>query len=136
MKLPHPHIGRNSLARIIQRKPTRHPDIQIPTVSSPHNCHVTPHTRTRMAHPNVQNLEKQPHPAPSHTKEDNTYHPRQIEYDITRSTTPTTRWKVQEKTSKRKGLERGKGLSSLEKLAYKGPGVIEPHMDGPIAQPV
>ena len=63
-----------------------------------------------MVYPNVQNLEKQPHPAP-HTEEYTTHYPRQIEYDITRSTTPTTRWKVQEKTSKRNGLEGGDELA-------------------------
>ena len=86
-----------------------------------------------MAYPYAQNLEKQPHPA-SHTKEGTTNHPRKIEYDNTLTTTPTTQWKLQEKTSKRKGLEGGGGIRIVE-LAYKGPGVIEPHKDEPTAQP-
>jgi hypothetical protein len=54
--------------------------------------------------------------------------------DNTRYTTPTTVWKVQLKTSERDRLGRGEGFR-LEVPAYKGLGVIEPHMNGPIAQP-
>ena len=43
-----------------------------------------------------------------HTNEDTANPSRQREYDNTRSTTPTTEWKVQEKTSKRKGLGGGR----------------------------
>ena len=71
------HTRRNSLARISQGKPTRHSNIQIPTSSSPTDRYDAAHTRTRMAHPNVQNLEKQPHTA-THTKEDRNNQTRQL----------------------------------------------------------
>ncbi len=38
------------------------------------------------------------------------------------------------KTSKRRRLEQGEAAEKAD-LAYKGSGVIDPHMDGPIAQP-
>ena len=132
MKLQHTHTGKNSPTRIIQRKPIRNPNIQIPTTSSPIDLHDDPHTRTIMTQPNVQNLEKQPH-TETHTEEDTTNPSRQIENDNIRSTTPTTTWKVQEKTSKWTGL--GGGRNRLEESTYKGLWVIELHMDGPIAQP-
>jgi hypothetical protein len=42
--------------------------------------------------------------------------------------------KVQEKRIKRRRLEQGEGKKSVD-LAYKGTGFIDPHTDGPIAQP-
>ena len=38
------------------------------------------------------------------------------------------------KTIKRRRLEQGEATEQAD-LAYKGPGVIDPYMDGPIAQP-
>ncbi len=105
-QLPHPHTCGNCPTRIIQRIPIRQPNTPIPTATSTNNWHVTTHTRTRMAHPCFQDFEKQPHPA-SH--------------------------KVQEKARKWTGLEGGE-IRTVE-LAYKGPWVIEPHMDGPISHP-
>jgi hypothetical protein len=86
-----------------------------------------------MAHPYVQDLETQPHLEPI-SYENTTLHPLHIDNDTTRPTTPTTQWKVQEKTSKWRGASKG-GMIRIEELAYKGPGIIEPHKDGPIAQP-
>ena len=51
-----------------------------------------------------------------------------------RHTTPTPKGKVQEERSKWRRLEQGEGKDYVD-LAYKGPWIIDPRMDGPIAQP-
>ncbi len=86
-----------------------------------------------MAHPYVQGLGSQPH-LNSHTKENTTHQPQKIEYDNTRPITPTTQRKAQEYTSKRRGQDGVGGGNITMELAYKGPRVIEPSMDGPISQ--
>jgi hypothetical protein len=131
MKLPHTHTRRNRPSRISQGKPTRHSNLQIPTTPSPNNRYDAPHTRTRMAHPNDQNLEKQPHTA-THTKEDTNNQTRQLTRRKHRFHNTDHIVEGTLKTSKRERL--GEGGFRLEAQAFKGIGVIEPRLDDPIAQ--
>jgi hypothetical protein len=85
-----------------------------------------------MAHPNVQNLEKQPHPT-THTKEDTNNQTRQLTKRKHKLLNTDHIVEGTLKTSKRERL--GEGGIRIKAQAYKGLGDIEPLMDRPIAQP-
>ena len=107
MKLPHTNTRRNSPTRISQGKPTRHSNLQIPTTPSPNNRYDALHPCKRMAHPNVQNLEKQRHTA-TPTKEDTNNQTRQLtrRKHMIHNTDHTVEGKL--KTSKRERLGGGR----------------------------
>jgi len=131
-QLPHPHNGRNCPTRIIQIKPTRHPNIQIPTATSTNNSmslHI--HAQewltlmSKISRSNLTQSHKQKKtPYTTHDKWNTTTHDPQHRPHIERYKRILASGRAR----------RGGGIRTVEHV-YKGPGVIEPHVDGPVAQP-
>ena len=86
-----------------------------------------------MAYPRLKGLEKHPHPT-TKTKEPKTYHPRLAKRrHVAHNTDPKEEGRREDEQAEDDGL--GGGGIRLVDLAYEGPGVVDLHMDGPIAQP-
>ena len=85
-----------------------------------------------MAYPHLKGLEKRPHPA-TKTIEPKTYHPRLAKRrPVTHNTDPKEEGAREDEQAKEDGL--GGGIKLVD-VAYEGPRVVDPHMDGPIAHP-